>query len=1034
MLNRQLYHLRKMTIIRSYNTNGMTHKSSRIIRKEFLEYFTKDLNHTYVPSSPVLPMNDPTLSFVNAGMNQFKGVFLGHHNPPAVRVANSQKCIRVGGKHNDLETVGLDTYHHTFFEMLGNWSFEACEYAWNLLTGPYGLKKEHLYVTYFAGDEKLGFEADLECKEIWRRLGVPDDRLLPFGLQYNFWEMGLSGPCGPCTEIHVDHTMQTSNQSSRVNKGYHDLTELWNLVFIQYQRFNDGPIVALDKYHVDTGMGFERLVTIIQGKRSNYDTDLFTPLFEAIEKLCHCPKYGGRFGEADKNSIDTAYRILADHARMITVALADGMIPEYNPKLRKVLRKAITVGEDIFHRSDILCELTHHVAENLGDVYPEISKNLPQIQQIIKYEQDVRKSLKKHSGAQWQTLVESRPALAKVSDSTAPGLVGAYRDLQNTLADLRKTGILNGDFAVKLYDTYGLAPETISELASIESLSFEKNDFFQALENIKMGSKIATGQAQQNLLSPTSLRLLESKKVKKTDDKYKYRYTFNENSYEFPPVDSKLMGFVVNGKLISETEPMAFDEDRAILKGTVAQSGKVVGVNSIIDATTEIGIILDKTPFYSPEGGQLSDKGFIKIGTLLFHVEKVYKMRGYVIHVGHFVTWDTESSEAELQAGDDCVVTIDGLNRTALMRNHTATHLLNAALRKVLPIISQRSSLVSKENLMFQFNIFGEQVNTEHVANIEKLINDCVGKDIPVDTKIVNMAGLLAEKNLTIIPGEVYPDTEIRIVEIDGENLKSKEACCGTHVHKTGVLEHFCVLSMKSQGTTSRTIKAVAGPLARLARLAGENAKQEVVEIEEALQKGHMQPNIVAQRIDETKRRFKNRSENKLMSYLATEECIEKLNDLLKILHTRESENMKNSLEAEMKNVVCTTTMPFVVHCLQPINTTTLEDVSLERVTNLCTKTPVLVIAHTSGKVKARCCVPKEMITSSFNAESWMNIIVPIFRGQATAPKGEDPALVRHMRVARVPKKKLSFLVDKAINAATKFATININETKHENS
>lgn len=205
---------------------------------------------------------------------------------------------------------------------------EACRYAWELLTGPYAMKKEHLYFTYFGGDERLGLEADLECKDIWIRLGVPESRLLPFGVQDNFWEMGLSGPCGPCTEIHVDHTMQSSNQSARVNKGYSDLTELWNIVFIQYQRLVDGPILPLNKQHVDTGMGFERLVAILQGKRSNYDTDLFEPLFRAIEGCTNAPKYRGRFGDADNDSIDSGYRILADHARMITVALADGMIPE----------------------------------------------------------------------------------------------------------------------------------------------------------------------------------------------------------------------------------------------------------------------------------------------------------------------------------------------------------------------------------------------------------------------------------------------------------------------------------------------------------------------------------------------------------------------------------------------------------------------------------------------------------------------------------------------------------------------------------
>lgn len=370
--------------IKSKNDVELLKKSSKIIRNEFTNYFT-NLNHKLIPSSRVVPLCDSSLSFVNAGMIQFKGIFLNRHSAPAPRATNSQKCIRVGGKHNDLSVVGLDSYHHTFFEMLGNWSFndykklEACSYAWNLLTTTFGISKNRLYVTYFKGDESFNLPADYETREIWRKLGVPDERILSFGVKDNFWEMGVSGPCGPCTEIHIDHNCLSSNQAFKVNQGHADLTELWNIVFIQHQRLQDGSIIPLDHQHVDTGMGFERLVAILQGKNSNYDTDLFQPLFDVIQKKSGCPFYQGNFGDFDAEGIDTNYRVLADHARMMTVALADGIIPEENYKLRRVLRRAVTIASDTFKSDDLLQELSYHVAESLGDAYPEIKNNMPQV-------------------------------------------------------------------------------------------------------------------------------------------------------------------------------------------------------------------------------------------------------------------------------------------------------------------------------------------------------------------------------------------------------------------------------------------------------------------------------------------------------------------------------------------------------------------------------------------------------------------------------------------------------------------------------
>ncbi|CAB0014840.1 unnamed protein product [Nesidiocoris tenuis] len=356
--------------------------SANEIRRHFIDYF-KSTDHNYIRSSPVRPFSDPTLEFVNAGMNQFKNVFLGLRKPPVLRATNSQKCIRIGGKHNDLDVVGHDTYHHTFFEMLGNWSFgnyfkkEACEMAWKLITlPPYSLPAENLYVTYFGGDAKLGLEPDLETRDIWRSIGVSPERILPFGLKENFWEMGLTGPCGPCTEIHYDHA-GTALRPHLVNKDQSDLTELWNIVFIQYNREEDGNLTSLQQHFVDTGMGFERLVAILHGKSSNYDSDLFSPLFGEIEKICKIQAYRGKFGAEDELGLDTNYRILADHARMATVAIADNIFPYQSNGLRRVVRKTFRVADSLLPGKSLklVTALSKAVRSSLESAYPEIGNN-----------------------------------------------------------------------------------------------------------------------------------------------------------------------------------------------------------------------------------------------------------------------------------------------------------------------------------------------------------------------------------------------------------------------------------------------------------------------------------------------------------------------------------------------------------------------------------------------------------------------------------------------------------------------------------
>src|SRR5271154_5135220 len=355
--------------------------TSKEIRNTFLEFF-RSQGHQIVPSAPMVIKNDPTLMFTNAGMNQFKDIFLGNITPKYKRVADTQKCLRVSGKHNDLEEVGIDTYHHTMFEMLGNWSFgdyfkkEAIEWSWELLTKVYGLDPDRLYVTYFEGSEAGGLEPDLEAKELWKSVGVKEDHILGGNMEDNFWEMGDQGPCGPCSEIHYDR-IGGRNAAHLVNQDDPNVLEIWNNVFIQYNREPDKSLKSLPSKHVDTGMGYERLVSVLQDKMSNYDTDVFTPLFKAIQDVTGAREYTGKFGHEDSDGVDTAYRVVADHVRLLTFAISDGGIPNNEGRgyvVRRVLRRGARYARKYFNVEigNFFSQIVPSLVEQMGDMFPEI--------------------------------------------------------------------------------------------------------------------------------------------------------------------------------------------------------------------------------------------------------------------------------------------------------------------------------------------------------------------------------------------------------------------------------------------------------------------------------------------------------------------------------------------------------------------------------------------------------------------------------------------------------------------------------------
>ena len=419
------------------------------LRQMFVDFFA-DIEHTYVHSSSVIPLDDPTLLFANAGMNQFKPIFQGTVDPKSdmgrlIRAANSQKCIRAGGKHNDLDDVGKDLYHHTFFEMLGNWSFgdyfkkEVIPWAWKLLTEVYKMPKDRLYITYFGGDESKGLPPDDDAKNIWLSLGIAPERVLPFDMKDNFWMMGDVGPCGPCSEIHFDR-IGGRDAAYLVNMDDPDVLEIWNLVFMEFNMEPDGTLKKLPKQNIDCGMGLERLTSVIQGKRSNYDTDLFQPLFTAIQKATGCRPYTGKIGKEDVDGVDMAYRVLADHARTLTIALSDGGRPDNTGRgyvLRRILRRAVRYGtEKLGAKPGTFATLVDAVIEILGDFFPEIRKDPETVKEIMNEEEE--QFLK--------TLSRGQRLLERTINKMPQG-----------------STTLPGDIAWRLYDTYGF-PVDLTQL------------------------------------------------------------------------------------------------------------------------------------------------------------------------------------------------------------------------------------------------------------------------------------------------------------------------------------------------------------------------------------------------------------------------------------------------------------------------------------------------------------------------------------------------------------------------------------------
>jgi alanyl-tRNA synthetase len=772
------------------------------VRQEFIDFFVQRAGHKFVASSPVVPHDDPTLLFANAGMNQFKPLFLGNCAPTnplfgLKRAANSQKCIRAGGKHNDLDDVGKDTYHHTFFEMLGNWSFgdyfkrESIQWGWELLTDIWGLDPERIYATYFEGNKELGIGPDREAYDIWRQY-LPAERILPGNMKDNFWEMGDTGPCGPCSEIHYDGRTDAERAASpgyrHVNRESPDVIEIWNHVFIQFNRTGPGEagLKPLPAKHVDTGMGLERITRVIQGKTSNYDTDAFTPIFAAIQKICKAPDYTGTLTDTK----DIAYRVIADHIRTLTFAITDGAEPGNDGRnyvLRRILRRAVRYGRQTLGvPGTFFCELVPTVVESMGGAFPELKKNPQRVMDVLRDEEE----------AFGRTLTQGLVLFDKAATSGASSKSIAAED------------------AFKLHDTYGFPIDLTQLMAEERGMKVDADGFSRLMEEARNRARAGAKGTEDGVLNlgTDAIAALGHMNVHTTSD-----------------VD-KFHGRKIRARVCAIWNGHSFDEH------LIASHHK---------PTDKFGVIVDKTSFYAEMGGQQADKGRIVVERERrsaardthdggeFQVDDVRATGGYVIHVGRML-------KGELRVGDEVELRIDQPRRRAVASNHTATHLLNLALRDALgDHVDQKGSLVAPDRLRFDFS-HNASMTAAEVARVEVQVRKAIDADLPVYAEIVPLGEARGVHGLRAVFGETYPDP-VRLVTIgaapaellaDPKNARwrsvSAEFCGGTHLTRTKEAQAFVLIAEEGVAKGVRRVTAVTGEPAEEAMALADRLRSRV--------------------------------------------------------------------------------------------------------------------------------------------------------------------------------------------------------------
>jgi alanyl-tRNA synthetase len=772
-------------------SNYMT---SAELRQSFLDFF-KSKKHTIVPSSSLMP-DSPNLLFTNAGMNQFVPIFLGQRAADVskwggatpgsdTRAADTQKCIRAGGKHNDLEDVGLDTYHHTFFEMLGNWSFgdyfkkEAIDWAWELITEVWKFPRNRLYATVYSPDKSQGdpSEFDQEAHDFWaakfREAGLdPKVHIVNGNKKDNFWMMGDTGPCGPCSEIHFDLTPQGDSHGSLVNKGSAQCIEIWNLVFIQFNANADGTFSPLPAKHVDTGMGFERVTSFIQCTKnftdfnrtvSNYETDIFRPLFDKLEKLsgkkyCSTLPAAGATGSTEQEKLDIAFRVIADHIRTLSFAIADGIQPSNESRgyvLRRILRRAVRYGRTLGFRDPFFYKLVEVLAEKMGHVFPEIREQQEDVEETIQREEEAfNKTLDRGIKLFEEAVQEIRnigpgqPVPGMIHRGTQVGKLEIFpgRTVEPTYGG---PGKISAEFAFQLYDTYGFPLDLTELMARERGFAVDVEGFNREME--KQKARARASQKKQ----------------------------------------------VIELSQIETTTPTNF-----VGYDNLESSSKVIEVVNIKDKTA---VILDTSPLYAEMGGQVGDTGELSSNGQLWRIVNTQKSGNAWVH---FI----DSGEAP-PVGATVTLTVDRPRRNSIQRHHTVTHLLHWALHEVVSRDAvQKGSFVGPEKLTFDFN--SAPLTPQQVADIEKLVNERILENAPVSWTEVKYNHVKDRRDIMQFFGEKYGDW-VRVVQIGGDaaalNGYSMELCGGTHTRATGEIGLFRIVGESAIAAGVRRIEAISG-------------------------------------------------------------------------------------------------------------------------------------------------------------------------------------------------------------------------------
>ncbi|MEM7624618.1 MAG: alanine--tRNA ligase [Planctomycetota bacterium] len=919
------------------------------IRQQFIDFFVQKAGHTAVASSPVVPHDDPTLLFTNAGMNQFKDVFLGTGRREYTRAVDTQKCIRAGGKHNDLDDVGKDTYHHTFFEMLGNWSFgdyfkaEAIDWAWELLTSDawWGIDPERLHATYFEGDETEGLEPDHEARDLWLKY-LPADHVHPGNKKDNFWEMGDTGPCGPCSELHYDRSPGKSGGPLVNADGQDTVVEIWNLVFIQFNRQQSGDLVTLPAKHVDTGMGFERIVRVLQGKTSNYDTDVFTPIFAAIRDVTGARVYDGGDNTFD-DPTDTAYRVIADHIRTLTFALADGAHCGNKGRdavLRTILRRAVRFGHQTLNVTEpFFFRLVTSVVEAMGEVFPEIVKA---------------------AGAVAKELEEEEIAFR---DTLERGIVIFDRAVDG----LKAGDTFNGATAFDLEATYGFPFSLTQVMAEERGLGVDVAGYDQAKAE---HAEISRGEGGGADAKASLVELVQQNELPKTE----------------------FTGY-------GETEAMGVETSVHVFR--VGNNCGLYKVAEKVEAGKPCAVVLGQTPFYAEAGGQVGDTGTLQFtpesGGARVKVTDTVKVGDVQFHLGEVVAGTLEPAEKATLA-----LAVDAKRRALTQNNHTTTHVMNRALRDhVNAEADQKGSLVDDEKLRFDFS-HGGALSPEEITAVEKQVNDDIAKDMPVYAEVVPQEEALKINGLRAVFGEKYPP-RVRVVSIgvpvqeliaDPGNADwpgySIEFCGGTHLAKTGDAEGFCLVSQEAVSKGVRRVTALTGPAAHKATAAAQ----------QLLGRVQMLADAPADTLGEQVETLTKAAEAAALPLSARHELrvgLAELSQEVKAFQKQQGNQAEQGVVAAAQEIAAAQSGSVIVAEVPGADGKTLRT-AMDVVRKKHGDAALFLAAASGDKVAMIASVPKPLVESGFKAGDWIKHVAPIVGGggggrpDMAQAGGKDPA------------------------------------------